>query len=42
MSEDLEISRETDAESLREWRDQILENPNLLKPIIKERLPKRG
>lgn len=40
MSHDLEITGETDAESLREWRDRIRDNPNLLKPLIKEYLPK--
>ncbi|KAF3452163.1 hypothetical protein FNV43_RR08261 [Rhamnella rubrinervis] len=42
MSYDLEIPRETDAESLREWREKIRDEPNLLKPLIKDHLPKRG
>ncbi|KAL5746699.1 hypothetical protein ACOSQ2_023996 [Xanthoceras sorbifolium] len=41
MSYDLEISKETNAESLREWRDKIDQAPNLLKPLIKDYLPKR-
>ena len=41
MSYDLEISRETDAEILREWRDKIRNDPNLLKPLIKDYLTKR-
>ncbi|KAL6515405.1 NADH:ubiquinone oxidoreductase subunit 3 [Orobanche minor] len=41
MHYDLEISRETDAESLREWVEQIRDDPNLLKPLIKDYLPKR-
>lgn len=40
ISYDLEISMETDAESLREWREQIRDDPNLLKPLIKDYLPK--
>lgn len=41
MYYDLEISRETDAESLREWVEKIRDDPNLLKPLIKDYLPKR-
>ena len=34
-------SRERDAESLREWGDKIRNDPNLLKPLIKDYLAKR-
>ncbi|KAL5803404.1 hypothetical protein ACOSQ4_031709 [Xanthoceras sorbifolium] len=36
---ELEISEETDAENLREWRTRIREDKNLLKGIIREYLP---
>ncbi|KAJ0074693.1 hypothetical protein Patl1_37438 [Pistacia atlantica] len=41
LSHDLEISAETDAESLREWREKIRDYQNILKPLIKDYLPKR-
>ena len=37
----LELSEETDTESLREWADKLREDKNLLKPLIKDYLPKR-
>lgn len=37
----LEISEETDTESLREWADRLRNEKNLLKPLIKDYLPKR-
>lgn len=41
MSYDLEISAETDAESLREWVENIKKDPNLLKPLIPKFRPKK-
>ncbi|PKI36994.1 hypothetical protein CRG98_042616 [Punica granatum] len=38
MSRDLEISAEMDTETLRGWVEEIKENPNLLKSIIREHL----
>lgn len=42
LKEDLDISSETDILSLREWRDKIQNEKNLLRPLIKEYLPKRN
>ncbi|EXB41435.1 hypothetical protein L484_007585 [Morus notabilis] len=36
MSRDLEISAEMDTETLRGWVEEIKENPNLLKSLIRE------
>lgn len=41
MSRDLEISEETDAETLREWVENIRGNPKLLEPLIEEYGPKK-
>jgi hypothetical protein len=41
VSYDLEISAETDAESLCEWVENIRKDPNLLKPLIQEYRPKK-
>jgi len=38
MSRDLEISAEMDTETLRGWVEEIKENPNLLKSLIREHL----
>ena len=38
MSRDLEISAEMDTETLRGWGEEIKENPNLLKSLIREHL----
>ena len=38
MSRDLEISAEMDIETLRGWVEEIKENPNLLKSLIREHL----
>lgn len=39
MSYDLEISAETDTETLRRWVENIRGDPNLLKPLIREYRP---
>lgn len=36
MSYDLEIDNDTNSEILREWRNAIRNNPNLLKPLLKD------
>ena len=38
MSRDLEISTEMDTKTLRGWVEEIKENPNLLKSLIREHL----
>lgn len=38
LSRDLEISAEMDTETLRGWGEEIKENPNLLKSLIREHL----
>ena len=38
MSYDLEIPAETDTETLRGWVEEIKENPNPLKSLIREHL----
>ena len=38
----LEISEETDTSSLQEWADRIRNDQNLLKPLIKDYLSKKG
>ena len=38
MSRDLERSAEMDTETLRGWVEEIKENPNLLKSLIREHL----
>lgn len=40
MSE-LELSTETNVDNLREWAEKLREEKNLLKPLIKDYLPKR-
>ena len=37
----LELPQETNTGSLREWAERIRNDPNLLKPLIKDYLPKR-
>ena len=37
---DLDISAETDVESLREWRDKLKEDQKLIKPLIYQYFPK--
>ena len=39
MSYDLEISAETDTETLRGWVENSWGDPNLLKPLIREYRP---
>lgn len=39
MSYDLEISAETDTETLRRWVENRRGDPNLLKPLIREYRP---
>lgn len=36
---ELEISAETDTETLREWVESLRRDPNLLKPLIKDHFP---
>jgi hypothetical protein len=38
---DLELSTETNVNNLREWVEKLREDKNLLKPLIKDYLPKR-
>jgi len=39
MMSELEISAETDTETLREWVESLRRDPNLLKPLIKDHFP---